>query len=413
MMAQRSSADYIPNQSLAAGIGVIAGMLTLLLVVAVFRPAGNETETTGSVDPLELAAGTCFQLGPAQGGDLATVDCDLAHDGEFVGTIPFEVEGTDGAYPGSAALSGWAKENCPSSYRTYIGDDLYKTSLDGEAFYPSPTNWESGQRQVNCYLTSLDGSPLLGTVADNAAKYPRGNRVVVTRLLAGDCYRAEDGSDPTLLDSRSAVTITRCDEPHNGVFFGRSRLNFPTDAPFPTESLMTDSTKEACANLFELHFAESVLGFNFRYWRPSEASWNNGDRTVLCTILSAESMDEPFVPSAYVPMVDTETGACFVFGPEEVAETLGRDDKVLVVDCEQAHFGQKVGGGALQAAAESPFPGPDEVDLTAQTLCGAEVKPGIEPTPQVWPPNEEHWRAADFRYLCAVVSDTGLEGTVL
>lgn len=398
-------------------MGILAGLVTLLVVGLVLSPDGDNADDTVQIDPasaspLDFRPGTCFNFGLSGGvDDIAAIDCATPHQAEMAGQVSYP--DANGPYPGADTLNSWAVEACDSVYRSFLGDDVLTTSLDGEAIYPDEINWVGSSRSANCYLTTLDGSLVTGTLADGAANYPRGERVIVSRLTPGDCFRAESGTDPFKLDSRSVVSLAACNEPHHGVFFGRDRLDFPAAAQFPEESLLTSATTAACARLFQSHFGVSVDGFNFRYWRPSLSSWSNSDRTVLCTILDNTLIEETFAPTNYRSLFDIEPGSCFQLGPEEKPSTLGIDDKVLPTLCDEEHVGQMIKGGHLGDDENEEFPGEADVKELAQSICfdalgdflGA--KPSSEQIEdfKFWRPNEYDWQTGDRRYACSYALD--------
>lgn len=407
---------------LAIGGGVLAGILTLAVVTGLLWLAGGGDDGleagggaggTGRVGSLvaaaDLSVGDCMNFTSPNGGSARFViaDCEAAH----VAQISAKVQHPDasGPYPGADDLKGWVAGRCRDVSETFINASMLETTLAVGSLVPDFEEWSAGNYDATCYVRQFDSSSLTSSVAGRGADFPRGEEVIVSRLIEGDCFVPAGGTNSYDLNSNSTVRLVSCDGEHNGVFFGRDRLDYPIGALFPGEDEVGDATSQRCGQLFTTHFGASSEGFNYRYWRPNQQSWDVDDRAILCAVLDSDPLTERLDPSTYDRFFDLETGQCFNLGPEETPDSLRLDDQVRVVPCDESHVGQMIGSGDLDLDLAEPFPADDGV----QDLAGKECEQlfvdfvGTSPYESAfgnfpfWYPNQSGWEEGDRRYACA------------
>lgn len=102
-------------------------------------------------------------------------------------------------------------------------------------------------------------------------------------LEIGDCYDPiEDPDDDALL----AAIILPCTEPHIAEVFGLAEVAGAPTAPFPGYDDLEDEAEDRCDAAFEeyvgIDFDRSRYGYI--YYTPTEATWEAGDRVVMCVI---------------------------------------------------------------------------------------------------------------------------------
>jgi hypothetical protein len=138
----------------------------LALVVFATREPGPTTAFT-------LRPGDCFDIpGAAQIGDIAVLDCSTPHDAEVFAAGPVtdllasaSVSAGLPAYPGDTWFGTWVASNCGGvAEGRYLGGDP-RTNLTVGYFYPDADAWLHGERQVTCYLHTIDGSQFTGPLA--------------------------------------------------------------------------------------------------------------------------------------------------------------------------------------------------------------------------------------------------------
>lgn len=410
---------------LAVGGGILVGAVTLTLVAAVvtfLRPASTATggpQPGDAVTASALNQGDCMEPGTTTAAGIVLRDCAEPHGAQVTGRIPFTNPGD--SYPGADRLSLFVGHQCEREADRFLAAPLLATNLASYHLVPSLDDWIAGDTSITCYVSRLDGSDLASSVQDQGAAHPRSSRIPVSRLMVGDCFAPAEGVASYELNSNSRVDVVPCAGEYNGTFFGRRLIDSPAPgAAFPGDAEMGRSTSELCAGLFLDTFGVPADGFNYRYWRPNQQSWDLGDRSILCAVLDAEPLSGPFQPDRYQPFFDLPVGECFQLGPEETDRSLGLDDQVLIVDCQQGHAGQMIGSGALELEDPLLYPGEKEVEQLAGAQCEQlfESFVGVSPFESelvnfpFWYPNEAGWEQGDRRYACAFLDPTDLVGSL-
>ncbi len=107
----------------------------------------------------DLTVGDCFDV-PAVDTNISDVQhhpCTDAHTGEvvFVGKHP----AATGVVFAEPLLLDFAGASCIPALETYVGTALPE-SLDIGAFYPLAKDWDTGDREITCYLYQIDGSTM-------------------------------------------------------------------------------------------------------------------------------------------------------------------------------------------------------------------------------------------------------------
>jgi hypothetical protein len=105
-----------------------------------------------------------------------------------------------------------------------------------------------------------------------------------TDLKLGDCYDGGTGGTVVSVQPRS------CGDPHDAEVFGVAVYPGGPDARYPGPSAVEAFAVERCPVLFrdyvgvELEASALVDG----YLTPTEDSWKEGDRTVVCFLTAAQ-----------------------------------------------------------------------------------------------------------------------------
>ena len=408
----------------------MAGLATLALIVLGLWITGRSDDTTDAGRPgfgqpiggAALMLGDCIDIAPGPANSpagLILADCDSPHAAQVTARLSHPDAGGD--HPGAAELATWVGRQCEQPTDDFVGvESILETSLEGDVLLPDADDWAAGDTGATCFVANLDGSSLTASVEGRGGEFPRGEEVLVSRLLAGDCFVPPQGHGAYELNSSSRVELVSCDGGHNGVFFGRDLLDqYPVGAEFPGDDEIGRVTSGRCAELFEDGFAAEADGFNYRYWRPNQQSWELDDRSILCAVLDEDALSETFDPTTYEPFFDLTPTTCFNLGPEETSKSLRLDDKVRVLDCSETHSGQMVGSGRIEAAPDDPFPAED-----IEAMAGAECEQlflgfmGISPYESdfgqfpFWYPNKSGWELGDRRYACAIIEDQPRTGSL-
>lgn len=393
----------------AYSAGVAAGMLTLAvgwLVLAQLGWPGAADASPG----FSLEAGDCFQE-TDDPSVVQAIDCSLPHDGEVAGIATHPDSGSP--FPGDEVTRIWFEQSCREITTGYLGADYLTTSLSARVILPTERQWNDGSDHAMCYVTVGKGAdPLTGSVKGRADDFARSDIVAIDRLLPGDCFVPAGSSDPFSLRSSDNVQLVDCSTQFSGIFFGRADLPFADDVQIPADRELTEASTAACSTAFESFFGvDSAVGYPFRFWRPSQSRWDEGDRNVLCAVLSDDPIDGPYTPVDYPGLDKLGTGQCFRLLPEQTSKSLSLDDHVRPIRCSEAHGGQMIGSGRFDS--DLPFPGDTQVRSMTEQECRSlfEAFIGVAPADSefgrfpYWYPDSDAWAAGDTRYACAVLTE--------
>jgi hypothetical protein len=108
-------------------------------------------------------------------------------------------------------------------------------------------------------------------------------------LAVGDCFDVTTFVPGTPIDP-TAVRLVACTEPHQHEVYAIDRDPDPPGAPFPGEAALAGLADDRCLTAFESAIGGDYLHseLDFAVLRPDEASWQNGDRLVICTVHSSD-----------------------------------------------------------------------------------------------------------------------------
>jgi len=165
---------------------VVAALVAVFLAFAVVRALvdddddgdGGRDEATEPTDPadvgiqgslsvFDVVEGDCLEL-PA--GTASTevlrvdkVDCGVAHDLEIYALVVHPGAAGD-PFPGLDAIVGFADNECVARFEGFVGTSFEVSELDVFYLYPQEQSWSFGDREVVCGVSTVDGSPLTGSV---------------------------------------------------------------------------------------------------------------------------------------------------------------------------------------------------------------------------------------------------------
>lgn len=129
-------------------------LLTALILGATACSGG------GSSSVFDLSVGDCFTSPEADEiSSVDVVDCGSPHDHEVY--LLFDLDDDD--FPGSAAVSRLASDTCLGSFDEYVGTEYTESALAIGFLPPSESTWDSGDREVVCYLFDANGAKLIST----------------------------------------------------------------------------------------------------------------------------------------------------------------------------------------------------------------------------------------------------------
>ena len=126
---------------------------------------------------------------------------------------------------------------------------------------------------------ALAGCSLLGGNPGTDTPTGEGDSTDVFTIKVGDCLN-DGGTEGEV----SEVPVVDCAEPHDSEAYASILMD---DGDFPGDSAVEDQAISDCTSEFNsfvgLDYQESTL--DFAYYYPTEQSWANGDREILCLIV--------------------------------------------------------------------------------------------------------------------------------
>jgi WD40 repeat protein len=179
--AEARLSDAVAILLLAAfGLGVV--VISVLVVAALVKTDVDRGADGAIVDAgvLSLAHESEVQVGDClvdhvpwlprllwallEEGDLITgVPCEDPHDHEVFAMAALP-ELFDPASVDEAVLAAGAEALCDARFAEYVGLAIHRSELTYRSWWPSVESWTDGDRTVWCWLSSSDGSPLMGSM---------------------------------------------------------------------------------------------------------------------------------------------------------------------------------------------------------------------------------------------------------
>ena len=135
------------------------------VLIVILLAAGTLTACTASV--LTLDIGTCFDDPESfdEVTDVPVVECGEPHDNEVFTT--FDIPGDE--YPGDDAVNNAAENGCLAGFEPYVGLDYASSVYDIGWFTPTQDSWDTGDREVICFVYEVTFAKITGSVQGSAA----------------------------------------------------------------------------------------------------------------------------------------------------------------------------------------------------------------------------------------------------
>ncbi len=240
----------------------------------------RDAPTELSTDPdITYAPNTCYE--PSAEGETATeVDCTRPHTVEV-----YAVRDLPGGAGASFLGLEAAIELCDEDFTRLTGVGIgLATTMRRSVLRPSEETWGDGEREVTCFV--VFPAATTSRLADTDPLRSFG-LVSLYGMDAGDCF-SDFAAD------RTAFASVSCDEPHNAEVFVDVEL---PDGQFPGDVALEESANQFCfGNNFEkfvgVAYEASVIS-SLRS-RPSEETWQAGDRTINCILTEGGVVTESF-----------------------------------------------------------------------------------------------------------------------
>lgn len=151
-----ATAALVALALIGAGVGILFFLST---------DSGDAGTAAGDVEAASLRPGDCWNDLPDQPGeilDVPAVPCDQPHDNEVFAVV--EVPGAPGStYPGMDSLDSRGRVLCLETFAGYTGELHGFSPLDIWMLFPTPSSWETGDREVICSLYRTDLEKMTGS----------------------------------------------------------------------------------------------------------------------------------------------------------------------------------------------------------------------------------------------------------
>lgn len=141
------------NGNQEASAGAVPGVLQTAVT-----PPATPLPLPRVAEPAAYALGDCFKDFSPEALKSTVVPCNTGHSAQLVALFHYP-EGEP--YPGAEALKAKALEACQAAKLGPAAND-YK--LNFERSFPSATSWDSGDRRLDCYVTSPGGNNVKASV---------------------------------------------------------------------------------------------------------------------------------------------------------------------------------------------------------------------------------------------------------
>jgi hypothetical protein len=230
-------------------------------------------------------------------------------------------------------------------------------------------------------------------------------------LIPGACFNLTPEGNL----SEDPESIVDCATPHDGEVFGTVEIpDAPEGAAYPGGDQLREFATPQCQTLVTEYTGLALIQLDLTFLRlvPTEATWADGDRSIICAAsandvqlegsIKAGAAEGASVPTVLVDLPEPALGECYI---EVVPGVIAG---ATIVPCTEAHQGEVydvVGAGA----PGDPFPGDEALAALASTECGAalgEFLGGATP-PEIraisYNPTETTWASGDTDIECAVV----------
>ena len=270
---------------------------------------------------------------------------------------------------------------------------------------------------------------MLGSVAYSALSEPERDEtgeIVESGVLAvfdvqvGDCL-----IEPSAEGDIEEFEALPCEDTHDLEVFALVDHPDASSADYPGESSITDWGDEKCFQRFEGYVGASwasSLDLDYFFIYPVEDAWSQGERELICTVTPYVEGDQltgsmkGAGPSATeeeldtIDLFDLSVSDCF---DEDFGAAVVFD--VLTKSCEGLHDFEVYALPAHPAGATQAFPGDNDLDTFAESMCGEEFGQSVEAPPGQNPdlafyylyPTVESWQLGERVVICFLGTVSG------
>jgi hypothetical protein len=120
---------------------------------------------------------------------------------------------------------------------------------------------------------------------DETQEISEAGQADVFTLAVGDCFNDQDAEEV------QSVEAIPCADPHDYEAYHAFDLPDAEDAPFPGQDAVSLTAQDGCIAEFGTFVGvpyEDAAPLDFNFLSPTEGSWGEGDREILCIVMDAE-----------------------------------------------------------------------------------------------------------------------------
>lgn len=256
-------------------------------IVSFFTSADRDESGTvvgaGDVSSADLQVGDCLLFPDEMAADgsfefesLKAVPCSEPHDLEIFANIEYR-DPTDFFYPGEDRLLEYADENCDALFTNYVGLPVEaEARLVYTATYPTSQSWDAGDRVLNCYLVTWDGSTISASQKD-------GGLLGFGGLELGFCY------DFHATETYVSFDEIPCSEPHLLEFYASEVLPLPHTSAYPGDEYVAEVVERVCGERF-VAITSGLVGPQLEYLfvAPDAVTWESEVRQIQCHLVTVD-----------------------------------------------------------------------------------------------------------------------------
>jgi hypothetical protein len=164
---------------------------------------------------------------------------------------------------------------------TYQFDEIMEELEAADITIPEPDATADADSNENNPFNPNDNEQDSQDSGDESVENNDGITVSVFDIKVGDCYQ-----DPDETEFVTELTLVDCDAPHDNEIYAFGLYPADDGAPFPDEETLDEFTDEYCTEVFEeyvgIAYEDSI--YYITYLQPTESSWEDGDREVVCIL---------------------------------------------------------------------------------------------------------------------------------
>jgi hypothetical protein len=258
-----------------AAVGVVTGggwlVATVVFVASVLPSNAPGAQLGLSVTDSYPKPGQCFDTS-VDGPQVR--DCDRPHDAEMI--LIFELP--EYGWPGQQEVIRLGDDECEqrllARYRT-------RQPVENGGAYVLPPDahaWGLGDRKIGCAIGAFGGGKLTAPIGPAPS-----NIRLLDELQPGDCFAKPRRDSAT-------TTIMKCDAPHDAQ--ATHRFDLP-DGPYEGVAALKKKGEVGCDLRWNAMFAKNRSPVPIERWyvHPTEETWGDGDRMVLCYAMGVGGRD--------------------------------------------------------------------------------------------------------------------------